>query len=279
MRIQISVFVLLVLCLLATATFAQPEERGDDGDRPRGPARERILRAFDRDGDGRLSPEEREAVRSQLGERFGQIRGQVRELFEDRRDAESGDPSPDRPDGDRERRERRRDDAGRRRDDGPREGHRRADGPGGPMRPAGESFERSLLGLFSWFDSDGDDMLNRQEFAELAQFVDRRHPRTSRGPQRMGIGRRGPARPDVERRGGFRRVERIRSFERPPRDADRDRRDGEQQDRERRGGQRRERDERRRSEDDAGRQRSNHEDNATPVPEDRSAIVESLDAV
>ena len=48
--------------------------------------RERIMRAFDRDNDGRLSDEERAAVREQLGDRFIELRERVSELRDDRGD-------------------------------------------------------------------------------------------------------------------------------------------------------------------------------------------------
>ena len=47
---------------------------------------ERIMRAFDRDNDGRLSDEERAAVREQLGDRFIELRERVSELRDDRGD-------------------------------------------------------------------------------------------------------------------------------------------------------------------------------------------------
>jgi hypothetical protein len=61
-------------------SLAQDNE-GEPGDSPRRRvARERILRAFDEDGDGRLNEQEIDAVRAQLGERFSGLREQIREL-------------------------------------------------------------------------------------------------------------------------------------------------------------------------------------------------------
>ncbi len=56
-----------VLLLLAVAGYAQQTQPGGPMERQR----ERILQRFDRDGDGRLSPEEREAAREFLRQRAG----------------------------------------------------------------------------------------------------------------------------------------------------------------------------------------------------------------
>jgi hypothetical protein len=58
-------------------------------------------------------------------------------------------------------------------------------GPGGPRAPIGRVGgppDRILQPLFGWFDADGDNQLSRGEFAELAQFVERRRPGRAEGP-------------------------------------------------------------------------------------------------
>jgi hypothetical protein len=221
MNNRISAWIALALCLLATPVVAQPEERREEGERPRGATRERILRAFDRDGDGRLSQDEREAVREQLGERFDEIRRQVRELFEDRGDDATRDRGPRRPDSDQERPQRRRPDGDRPRERGPRE-PRGGGNWSGLIGPRPGAADRDMRPLFGWFDTDGDNMLNRREFDELAQFVLRHHPRPRGGPGGPRVGWRGPGRPERARFEEF-RLERRRELNQR-RDEDRDRR-------------------------------------------------------
>jgi len=221
--------------LLALPVLAQPPDQPDaSGGRPDRPARERILRAFDKDGDGRLNDEEREAVREQMGERFEELRQRMgRDLSEERGPDEDGDRRPAgrrarerRPDEARDRE--RRADADRRQvrrpgDDGDR---RRADRrrPGGPRGPLGGPPGRNLYGLFGWFDVDSDNMLSRREFAELTQFVERRRPRRPDSAAGPRFGRRGsntprPSGDDFRRRGP------SRGFDRPAPDEGRPRRE------------------------------------------------------
>src|SRR5688572_5736780 len=95
-------WVVVVGSLLAwpsAAAQAQQSER-EEGDAPRRPAlRERVLRAFDEDGDGRLNDQEREAVRSQLGE----FREQLRETREQRSETREGDTGRRGPEAERRR--------------------------------------------------------------------------------------------------------------------------------------------------------------------------------
>ncbi len=236
MKIQISTLALVALGLLANPISAQPEEREGDGNRPRGAARERILRAFDKDGDGQLNQEERNAVREQLGDRFEDIRRQVRDLFEERRESDAGDREPRRRDGDRDRPPRRGDgdrprergprDDGSPRDRGPGDrGPRdrpRPDGPRGPMGPMRGGPERDLQALFGWFDMDRDNMLDRREFAELSQFVQRRRPMPAGGPGGPRVSWRGPGGPDEVRVDAIRRLERRRALDRSEENENRD---------------------------------------------------------
>jgi hypothetical protein len=88
------------------------------------------------------------------------------------------------------------------------EGRPGPDRPRGPLGPVGAPPERNIQALFGWFDTDGDNMLNRREFAELSQFVERRRPGRPDGPSGPDrVGRRGPrALSDPE---GFVRRERF----------------------------------------------------------------------
>lgn len=264
---------------------AQEENRGRDNAERGAAARQRILRAFDKDGDGRLNEAERDAVREQLGERFEAVRERIQGLFDvsnddrdddedqgddDRRDGRgrarggrdaernrdaerSGRGRGERPEADGERgpeagrrsdrragREgdrdeqvdgRRRDGAGPDRPDRERERPVRPErppgtpdagrpfGPRGPMGPGVGRRPRDLESLFGWFDMDGDDQLSRGEFAELAQFVERRGPRVAGGPPAgprfgqpavRGFRALDRSRPDAAP------TDRIRRFEGPP---------------------------------------------------------------
>ena len=112
MRHSICAITLAAAGVLALPALAQEPREGDEDDAQRRPiARERIMRVFDRDNDGRLSDEERAAVREELGERFFELRDRIREL--------RGDPGePRERDGDRPR------DGDRGRDGRPRERER-----------------------------------------------------------------------------------------------------------------------------------------------------------
>src|SRR5687767_14279008 len=84
MRHLMSAIIWSAVGVLALPAIAQESREGNEGDAPRRPvARERIMRAFDRDNDGRLSDEELAAVREQLGDRFIELRDRIRELRDD----------------------------------------------------------------------------------------------------------------------------------------------------------------------------------------------------
>ena len=213
--------------VVALPALAQPPEAGSErGDRPGRAARERILRAFDKDGDGRLNNEERDAMREQMGERFEMMRQRMRGLFDESEGADAGEARPRRPgrraDADRQRRGDRRaaDRPRRERGDRDRGRARRPDrprGPRGPMGPMGGPPERNLQALFGWFDQDGDNMLNRREFAELSQFVQRRRPGPPGGPPPGArFGRRGPDGPPAGDREELRRRSREGRLGGPP---------------------------------------------------------------
>ena len=214
--------------LPALPVLAQPPDQPDaSGDRPGRPVRERILRAFDKDGDGRLNDEEREAMREQMGERFEELSQRMRRDLSDER---GPDEDRDRRPAGRRARERRsygagdrerRADADRRQERRPDEGDRwRTDrrGPGrprAPLSPVGGPPGRNLYGLFGWFDTDGDNMLSRREFAELTQFVERRRPRRPDSAAGQRIDRRGRENPPPRGSEEFGRRGRSRGFDRP----------------------------------------------------------------
>jgi EF hand len=236
MRYRLSAMAIVFVSLMAIPATAQPPEERREGDRPAGgerpgrPARERIMRAFDKDNDGRLNEEERAAMREQLGDRFEEMRRQMRDAFEERRgdDARQRDG---RRDADPQRRPRPQDGNERERDARQRRGPDRRGGPVGPMRGPRE---RNLDALFGWFDMDGDNMLDRREFAELSEFVSRRRAGPPGGPGGPRVGRRGPDGPPGRGGDQLERRERQRRFggpnrndgpgpragrdERPPRD-------------------------------------------------------------
>lgn len=181
-----NLFVLLLLIGASAAAlpaFAEPPE-GKKGDRPgREQMRERMIKEFDKDGDGKLSEDERAKMREQMRQRMG-----------DRR--------PGGPGGER----------------GPRGEGFRGRGPGGPGGPPYGPPHRPMPSpdeLFKKFDADNSDSLSREEFGKLAEFVKEHHPPgpppggprgegfRGRGPG--GFEGRGPGRPDGPPRDGERR--------------------------------------------------------------------------
>jgi hypothetical protein len=162
-RISWSVVALGLLAAYPVGNASAEDKPPEPGPRVQNPEfRQRMLDEFDKDGNGQLDETERQAMREKMQER----RAQMRERFG--RGGPDGPPPPPRgdqpggPDG--------------------RDGHR---GPGGPG---------PLEGLFSWFDSNHDDQLSREEFHDLAMFVHQRHrpgPPPG-GPDGPGFDRRGP---------------------------------------------------------------------------------------
>lgn len=183
----------LVLAPLAVMMLALPaaaQER-DEGDRPRrGPERmQRLLSAFDQDGDGELNEEERQAARRAMAERFGEMRAE-RDRDRQRR-AERPQPRARGAAGAPGRQQARAPDRPR----GPR--------PGGPPDP-----DR----LFERLDRDNDGQLSKEEFLRLAWMRPHMHGgpagpphggggmRAWRGPGRPAWGGFGPPRADDDRR-------------------------------------------------------------------------------
>ncbi|MCI0333593.1 MAG: hypothetical protein L0228_10270 [Planctomycetes bacterium] len=168
--------------LLTLPAMAQPPDGGDKGDRPaRGEMRERMLKEFDKDGDGILSDEERQKARESMRDRRG---GGKKE----------GRPGAGRKPGDKK------------------QGKKGANGPGGPMgRPPLPPPDE----LFKKFDADGSDSLSREEFGKLAEFLRSHRPQGPPPgglPGRPGFRGRGPdgRGPDGPPRGDRRRGDRER---------------------------------------------------------------------
>jgi hypothetical protein len=179
MRYLISAAALIAAGLVALPAIAQPpgpQGPGEPGGRMRDPEfRQRMIEEFDKDGDGRLSDEERQAMRESMRERFGRggPGGPPPEA------GEGGPPEGLPPEGaqaERQRPERRR-------------GIEQPEGPPGP-RNGDRSRGRRLEPLFDWFDENGDGMLSREEFGSLAEFAGRHHPGHAGG--RPSFGHHGP---------------------------------------------------------------------------------------
>jgi len=178
---------LLTALLAATAAADEAEKKKDDSPKAKQGAGDReemhrkMLKEFDKDGDGKLNEEERAKAREFRHER---MRAGDRERPRPPRGAEGGRPEGRRPDG--------RGPEGR----GP-EGRRT--GPGGPgAMPHPER-------LFNAFDADKDDKLSREEFGKLVEKLremGRPHgpggPPEGRRPGPPPEGRR-PGRPDADR--------------------------------------------------------------------------------
>ncbi len=148
MRYLFSSFVFVTIGLLAASAIAAPDDndaKKDDGG-ARAEMREKILKEFDKDGDGKLSDEER-----------AQAREKMRELMRDRH-------------GDR---------------DGPGEGRPRREGFRGPGGRPGQGPDGRAQGppklpkpeeLFAKFDKDKDEKLSKEEFMALADYVHEHMP-------------------------------------------------------------------------------------------------------
>ncbi len=150
MRYLFSSFVLLAVCLLAIPARAEGDDKKDakkPDDGARIEWREKILKEFDKDGDGKLSDEEREQAREKMRELHGRLG--------------LGPGGPGGPFGLR----------------GP-EGRRRGpdgEGPDG-KGPEGPPKMPKPEELFAKFDKDKDGKLTKEEFMELAEFVHKHMP-------------------------------------------------------------------------------------------------------
>lgn len=154
MRYLFSSFVLLAVGLLAIPARAEGDDKKDvkkDEDSPRVEWREKMIKEFDKDGDGKLSDEERDQAREKMRELHGRLGlgpGRPNGPFglrgpEGRRGPDGKGPDGKGPDG-----------------KGP-------DGP--PKMPKPEE-------LFAKFDKDKDEKLSKEEFKELAEWVHEHMP-------------------------------------------------------------------------------------------------------
>jgi hypothetical protein len=147
MRYLCSSFVFFTVGLLAMSAIANPADKGakKGGGKDRAEMREKMLKEFDKDGDGKLSDDEREIARDKMRELRGDRKGNKGE----RGKGERGEG-------------RRRPPEGR----GP-DARRGQDGP--PKLPKPEE-------LFTKFDKDKDEKLSKDEFKELTDFVHEHMP-------------------------------------------------------------------------------------------------------
>jgi len=181
MRCFVAINAMLLSAMLAGAAAAQegdkPAPPPREGRPERAEMRERMLKEFDADGDGKLNEDER---------------GKAREARQRRsRDGERGDGPRD----EGRRGKGRRDREGRP-PRGP--GDRGPDGPppGGPGGPHGPGFPPNPMRLFKAFDEDKNEQLSPDEFENLMgklRELGRPGPGGPRGPG-------GP--PEFRRRGG-----------------------------------------------------------------------------
>lgn len=174
--------VCLTAVLMVSTAQAQDQRRERRGEgRPERPSREEFLKQFDKDGDGKLSDEERAAAREQFRNRSGEQRGERGPRTEGR---ERGP----RPEG-RERGPR-----GEGRPEGRERGSR--GGEGRVERPNREDFLKR-------FDKDGDGKLSDEERAAAREEFRNRggEQRGERGPRAEGRERspRGEGRPEGRR--------------------------------------------------------------------------------
>jgi hypothetical protein len=181
MKKLVALSAILLSATLASVAAAQESDKPApprEGRPDRAAMRERLLKEFDADGDGKLSDEERAKARESRGAREG-----------DRGDGRRGrEGRPPRPEG-----------RGHEGPGGPRPGWRGPDGPppgghGGPHRPG---FPPNPMRLFKEFDADKNDQLSGDEFEKL---MGKLHElgRPGHGPGPGGPG--GP--PESRRRGG-----------------------------------------------------------------------------
>jgi hypothetical protein len=169
MRYLLSSFVIATVGLLAMTAMAAESDGKDakpsDEGAVRAGIREKILKEFDKDGDGKLSDDERQEARQKMRELMSERhreRGDDGERGEHRRHADGHDRDGRGPEG-----------------HGP-DGHSGPDGHGGPDGPPKMPKPEEM---FSKFDKDSDGKLSKDEFMALANFVHEHMPPPPQRPR------------------------------------------------------------------------------------------------
>lgn len=204
------------LGLIASSVIADEEKPRERPPRD-GEARQQILERFDKDGDGKLSEDERHAARK-ARERDGRGRSETRRGDRPRRDGERRDEARRGEGRGRQARggEARRGEGRGRGGEARRGGDPRGEGRRGPGRPDGpRDGGRSMFDperIFNRIDTNGDGEISREEFTRSMERMRPLGPPRGFGERRGGPDssrfRGGPGGPG---RGGFGDGPRVRS--------------------------------------------------------------------
>jgi Ca2+-binding EF-hand superfamily protein len=176
---------ILAAGLWAAPAMAEESKDGEKGDRQRDEIREQMLKEHDKDGDGKLSDDERKAAKQAMHERMvkefdkdgdGKLSEDERQKMRESMHEKFGKGKKD---GDRGAGKKGKKEPGDRRGPGFRPDRPRGPrGPGGPPLPSPEE-------MFEKFDEDKNDSLSRDEFKKMTAFVHEHRPMgpPPRGPE------------------------------------------------------------------------------------------------